>query len=70
MTSELFVPVALHLWLDRHRLQRLDAGDALDEEGLVFGPALKFFIEAPAEKRRRARGDADIERKGAKYDES
>src|SRR6266702_3586651 len=48
--GELLVPATLHLWFDSHGLQRLDAGDAFDEESLVLGPALKFFVEASSEK--------------------
>ena len=55
VAGELLFPAAMHLRLDRHRLQRLDAGDALDQEGLVFGAARELFIEPPAEERRRRR---------------
>ena len=68
--GELLVPATLHLWFDSHGLQRLDAGDALDEEGLIFCSALKFFVEASAEKRRRTRRDPDVEGKCAKNDQS
>ena len=68
--GELLVPATLHLRLDSHGLQRLDAGDAFDEESLVLGPALKFFVEASTEKRRRTRRDPDIEGKGAQNDQS
>ncbi len=62
--GELLLPAPLHLRLDRHRLQRLDAGDALDQEGLVLGAAVEFLIEAAAEQRRHAGRDRDIEREG------
>ena len=62
IAGELLLPSALHLRLDRHGLQRLDARDALDQEGLVLGSAIEFLIEAPAKQRRSARGNADVER--------
>src|SRR3954462_6598781 len=37
VAGELLFPAALHLRLDRHHLQRFDAADALDQEGLVLG---------------------------------
>ena len=54
IAGELLLPAALHLRLDRHRLERLDAGDALDQEGLVLGAAAEFLVEPAAEQRRRA----------------
>ena len=62
VTGELFLPSALHLRLDRHGLERLDPGDALDQEGLVLGAALEFLIQPLPEQRRHRRGDPDIER--------
>ena len=53
VAGELLLPAALHLRLDRHRLQRLDAGDALDQEGLVLRAAPELLVEPPAEQRRR-----------------
>src|SRR6202022_4647138 len=53
--GKLFFPAALHLRLDRHGLQCLDPGDALDQEGLVLGAALEFLVQAPPEQRRRPR---------------
>ncbi len=53
VAGKLLFPAALHLRLDRHGLQRLDAGDALDQEGLVLGAALEFLVEPAAEQRRR-----------------
>jgi hypothetical protein len=35
--GQLLLPAALHLGLYRHRFQRLDVGDALNEKGLVLG---------------------------------
>ena len=43
--GELLLPAPLHLRLDRHRLQRLDAGDAFDQEGLVLGAAVELLVE-------------------------
>ena len=40
--GELLFPAALHLGLDRHGLERLDPGNALDQKGLVLGAALEF----------------------------
>ena len=62
IAGELLLPAALHLRLDRHGLERLDAGDAFDQKGLVLGAALEFLVEPPAEQRRRAGRDPDIER--------
>ncbi len=68
VAGELFFPAALHLRLDRHRLERLDPGHALDQKGLVFGAAPEFFVQPPAEQRRRPCRDRDIERKGVEHD--
>jgi hypothetical protein len=62
VTGELFFPTALHLRLDRHGLERLDAGHALDQEGLVLGAALEFLIQPVPEQRRRRRRDRDVKR--------
>ena len=62
VTGELFFPAALHLRLDRHGLERLDPGHALDQEGLVLGAALEFLVQPPPEQRRRPRRDRDVER--------
>ena len=69
IAGELLLPAALHLRLDRHCLQRLDARHALNEEGLILGAAIELLVEAPAEQRRRARGDADVERERCQDDE-
>ena len=45
IAGELLLPAALHLRLDRHRLQRLDAGHALDQEGLVLRAAPELLVE-------------------------
>src|SRR6266436_987502 len=45
VSGELLLPATLHLRLDRHGLQRLNASDALDQEGLVLRAAPKFLIE-------------------------
>jgi hypothetical protein len=58
----LLFPAALHLRLDRHRLERFDPGHALDQKGLIFGSALEFLIQPPAKQRRRSGRDCDIER--------
>ena len=55
IAGELLLPAPLHLRLDRHRLERLDAGDALDQERLVLGAALELLVEPPAEQRRQRR---------------
>ena len=52
ITGELFLPAALHLRFDRHRLQRLNTGDAFDEKRLVLGAAPKLLIEPAAKERR------------------
>ena len=53
IAGELLFPAPLHLRLDRHRLERLDAGDALDQKRLVLGAALEFLVEPAPEQRRR-----------------
>ena len=68
IARELFLPAPLHLRLDRHGLQGLDAGDALDQEGLVFSAAVEFLVEAPAEHRRDGGRDRDVEREGSEHD--
>src|SRR5215470_8885360 len=68
VAGELLLPAALHLRLDRHRLERLDAGHALDQEGLVLGAAAEFLVEPAAEERRRGGRDRDIERQRAEHD--
>ena len=62
VTGELFFPSALHLRLDRHGLERLDPGDAFDQEGLVLGAALEFLSQPLPEQRRHRHRDRDIER--------
>ena len=62
VAGELLFPAALHLRLDRHGLERLDSGHALDQEGLVLGATPEFLVEPPPEQRRRSRRDRDIER--------
>jgi hypothetical protein len=62
VTGELFFPAALRLRFDRHGLERLDPGHALDQKGLVLGVALEFLVQPPAEQRRRPRRDRDVER--------
>src|SRR4029077_21257788 len=68
--GEVLVPATLHLPLHNPGLQRLHTGDAVHKEGLVFGTALKFLVQASAEKRRRPCRYPDIEGKGAKDDQS
>src|SRR5207244_12936069 len=68
VTGELFFPAALHLRLDGHGLERLDAGHALDQKSLVLGAALEFLVQPPPEQRRRRRRDRDVERERAEYD--
>ena len=53
IARELLLPAALHLRLDRHRLERLDAGHALDQKGLVLGAAPELLVEASPKQRRR-----------------
>ena len=62
IAGELLFPAALHLRLDRHGLERLDPGHALDQEGLVLGATPEFLIEPPPEQRRRSRRNRDVER--------
>ena len=68
IAGKLLLPAALHLRLDRHRLQRFDPGDALDQKGLVLGTAPEFLVQPPPEQRRRAGRDRDVERERAEHD--
>jgi hypothetical protein len=68
IAGELLLPAPLHLRLDRHRLQRLDASHALDQKRLVLGPAIEFLLQPFAEQRRRAHRDQQIERYRAEHD--
>jgi len=49
IACELLLPAPLHLRLDRHRLQRLDRADALDQERLVLRAAVELLVETFAE---------------------
>src|SRR5262245_45258633 len=69
VAGELILPAALHLRLDRHRLERLHATDALHQKRLVLGTALEFFVEPTPEQRRRDDRNADIEREGGEHQE-
>ena len=69
VTGELLFPAALHLRLDRHGLERLDAGDALDQEGLVLRAALEFLGQPLPERRRHPHRNPDVERKGAEHEQ-
>ena len=62
VTGELLFPSPLHLRLDRHCLERLDPGDALDQERLVLRAALEFLGQPPPEQRRHPHRDRDVER--------
>jgi hypothetical protein len=62
-------PAPLHLRLDRHRLERLDTGDAFYQKRLVFGAAPKFFIQPGSKQWRRRGGYADVERERTYDDE-
>ena len=52
IAGELLLPAPLHLRLDRHGLQRLDARERFDEEGLILCPAIELFLQTGAEERR------------------
>ena len=52
VAGKLLFPAALHLRLDRHGLECLDAGDALDQERLVLRAALEFLGQPLPEQRR------------------
>src|SRR6516165_11992518 len=54
VASELLLPAALHLRLDRHGFERFDAGHAFHQKGLVLGAARKLLVEPPPEQRRRS----------------
>ena len=66
IAGELLLPASLHLRLDRHGFQRLDARDAFDKKRMVFRAAPEFFVEAAAKQRRSASGKRDIEGKDAR----
>src|SRR3954454_24207426 len=68
--GELLFPATLHLRLDRHRLQRFDAADALDQEGLVLGATAEFLVQPAAKQRRRHGRDRDVERERCEHDEA
>src|SRR5579883_189050 len=68
ISGELFFPAPLHLRLDRHGLQRLDAGDAFDEKRLVLRAAVELLIEPAAKDRRHPGGESDIERESPDHD--
>ena len=68
VAGKLFLPAPLHLRLDRHRLQGLDAGDALDEERLVFGAAREISRPAARKSGVDRRRNRDIEGEGAEHD--
>ena len=63
-------PAALHLRFDRHGLERLNPGHALDQKGLVLGAARELVVEPLAKQRRRRRRNADIERERTEHDRS
>ena len=65
---ELLLPALAHLRLDRHGLERLDAGHRLDQEGLVGGAALEALLDAAAERRGDAQGERGVERDRAEHD--
>ena len=55
VTGKLLLPTPIHLRLNRHRFQRLDASDALHQERLVLCTPAKLFIQPFAEERGRDR---------------
>lgn len=52
IARQLLFPAALHLRLDGEGLQRLDTGDALDQERLILRPAIELLIKAVTKHRR------------------
>src|SRR5262245_34359100 len=44
VAGELLFPAALHLRLDRHRLEGFDPGDTLDQKGLIFRATSELLI--------------------------
>src|SRR4029077_11781119 len=68
ITGELLFPSSLHLRLDRHRLERLDTGHTLDQEGLILGATPEFFVQSATEQGRRRHRDRYVERKRAQYE--
>jgi hypothetical protein len=70
IAGQLLFPAALHLRLHRHRLQGLDAGHGLHQEGLVLRAALEFLLDPRAEQRRQGDADAGIDRQRHQHDDS
>src|SRR5947207_4375511 len=60
----------LHLRLDRHRLQGLDAGEALDQERLVDGAALELLLHPRLQRRRDPDRDSGVDRKSTRLNSS
>ena len=62
IARQLGIPAALHLRLHRHALQRIDARDGLDQEGLVLRAAVELLVQPRAQERRDQQGDHEIQR--------
>src|SRR5690242_8583319 len=67
ITSKLLLPAALHLWLDGHGFERLDASDALDQKSLILRAAAKFLVQPPTKHWGGRDRERDIKREGAEH---
>ena len=61
ITGQLIIPAALHLRFHRHALQGIDTGHGFDQEGLVFGAAVKLLVQPRAQQRRDQQGNPEIQ---------
>ena len=61
--GQLLLPALLHLGFDRHRLERLDGGYALDQKCLVLRSAREFVVELSAKEGRRSHRYGDVDGK-------
>ncbi len=62
VTGELFFPLATHLWLHSHGLERFHAVDGFHQKGLILCTTIELFIEARAQYWRNDDGQQNIER--------
>ena len=62
IAGQLLLPAPLHLRFNRHRLERLDTVDRLDQEGLIFSTTVELVFEALSQDRRYPGRKDDVER--------
>jgi hypothetical protein len=68
VARELLFPAAVHFRLNRHGLERLDAVDRFDQEGLVFGAPRELLIEPAAQHRGHQQRQHDVARDRGEHD--